>query len=164
MFLSLVFLAELVAGISGFVFRHEVSISIAYRVRAFERREPGTDAACVCLPATDKGNLPQDVHRGRAEVRRRGRGQSRRRQPAAQGESPERRVWLRGAPAKGSLCLLVALLRRVQLHQLVRQRLLPKQRDPRQLLLQRIRLQRGRPAQRDRGPHQGLPPGQPPVC
>lgn len=27
MFLSLVFLAELVAGISGFVFRHEVSIS-----------------------------------------------------------------------------------------------------------------------------------------
>lgn len=26
MFLSLVFLAELVAGISGFVFRHEVSI------------------------------------------------------------------------------------------------------------------------------------------
>lgn len=27
MFLSLVFLAELVAGISGFVFRHEVSIT-----------------------------------------------------------------------------------------------------------------------------------------
>lgn len=52
-----------------------------------------------------------------------------------------------------------ALLRRLQLHQLVPQHLLPVQWHPRLLLHQLVRLQPWRPPQRHRGPQQGLPPG-----
>ena len=74
MFLSLVFLAELVAGISGFVFRHEVSLSkpsdttsyltfysIGWKVSVLSVN------MCACV---DKGDILEDVHGCRVELQR----------------------------------------------------------------------------------------------
>lgn len=86
MFLSLVFLAELVAGISGFVFRHEVSNPI-HCLTNYKSNTTAVQSApmlltcvimCVCLHAADKRNLSQDIHRRRPELQRRGWGEPRR--------------------------------------------------------------------------------------
>lgn len=54
MFLTLVFLAELVAGVSGFIFRHEVSQS--RQVKIFKKRNE-FKIMCFVLNSPDQGEV-----------------------------------------------------------------------------------------------------------